>query len=119
MTFREVHLSDSVRLICGDCREVLPSLDKGSGLGRVDAVVTDPVWPNVPAGLLAGSERPFDLFADFCSLIPPSVKRLAIEMRNDSDPRFLACVPGRFDFIQVMWCQYAMPGYLEIGRAHV
>ncbi|RJP47930.1 MAG: site-specific DNA-methyltransferase [Anaerolineaceae bacterium] len=33
-------------------------------------------------------------------------------MRNDSDPRFLACVPGRFEFIQVMWCQYAMPGYL-------
>ncbi len=36
MTFREVHLSDSVRLICGDCREVLPTL------GTVDAVVTDP-----------------------------------------------------------------------------
>ncbi|MPZ58454.1 MAG: hypothetical protein GEU91_18570 [Rhizobiales bacterium] len=33
-------------------------------------------------------------------------------MRNDSDPRFLACMPGRFEFIQVMWCQYAMPGYL-------
>jgi DNA modification methylase len=44
MTFREVHLSDSVRLICGDCREVLPSLDKGSGLGKVDAVVTDPPY---------------------------------------------------------------------------
>lgn len=106
MSFRIEHLSDSVTLICGDCREVLPTL------GKVDAVVTDPVWPNVPAGLLAGSERPFDLFAEFCSLIPASVKRLAIEMRNDSDPRFLACIPGHFDFIQVMWCQYAMPGYL-------
>ena len=106
MTFREEHLSDSVRLICGDCREVLPTLRK------VDAVVSDPVWPNVPAGLLAGAERPFDLFAEFCRMIPPSVKRLAIELRNDSDPRFLACVPGRFDFIQVMWCQYAIPGYL-------
>jgi DNA modification methylase len=38
MTFREEHLSDSVRLICGDCREVLPTL------GRVDAVVTDPPY---------------------------------------------------------------------------
>jgi site-specific DNA-methyltransferase (adenine-specific) len=104
--FRTEHLSDSVTLYCGDCREVLPTL------GRVDAVVTDPVWPNVPVGLLAGSERPFDLFAEFCRALPSSVKRLAIEMRNDSDPRFLACVPGRFDFIQVMWCQHAIPGYL-------
>ncbi len=38
MTFREEHLSDSVRLICGDCREVLPTL------GKVDAVVTDPPY---------------------------------------------------------------------------
>jgi site-specific DNA-methyltransferase (adenine-specific)/modification methylase len=38
MTVREVHLSDSVRLICGDCREVLPTL------GKVDAVVTDPPY---------------------------------------------------------------------------
>ncbi len=35
---REEHLSDSVRLILGDCREVLPTL------GRVDAVVTDPPY---------------------------------------------------------------------------
>lgn len=38
MTIREEHLSDSVRLICGDCREVLPTL------GKVDAVVTDPPY---------------------------------------------------------------------------
>ena len=38
MTFREEHLSDSVRLVCGDCREVLPTL------GPVDAVVTDPPY---------------------------------------------------------------------------
>jgi|SRR5580765_2194371 len=38
MTFREEHLSDSVRLICADCREVLPTL------GRVDAMVTDPPY---------------------------------------------------------------------------
>ncbi len=38
MTFREEHLSDSVRLILGDCREVLPTL------GSVHAVVTDPPY---------------------------------------------------------------------------
>jgi DNA modification methylase len=36
---REVTFLDGrVRLICGDCREVLPTL------GRVDAVVTDPPY---------------------------------------------------------------------------
>jgi tRNA G10 N-methylase Trm11 len=38
MTFREEHISDSVRLICGDCREVLPTL------GRVDHIITDPPY---------------------------------------------------------------------------
>ncbi len=41
MTFREEHLSDSVRLILGDCREVLPTL------GKVDAVVTSPPYDNL------------------------------------------------------------------------
>jgi DNA modification methylase len=39
MTFREVQLDGGrIRLICGDCLEVLPTLSPGS----VDAVVTDP-----------------------------------------------------------------------------
>ncbi len=45
MTFREEQLSDSVRLILGDCREVLPTL------GRVDAVVTDPPYIGLAGGL--------------------------------------------------------------------
>lgn len=36
--WREEILADGVRLICGDCREVLPTL------GKVDAVVTDPPY---------------------------------------------------------------------------
>jgi site-specific DNA-methyltransferase (adenine-specific)/modification methylase len=38
MTYREEILADGVRLILGDCREVLPTLD------RFDAVVTDPPY---------------------------------------------------------------------------
>ena len=55
MTFREEILADGVRLICGDCREVLPTL------GKFDAVVTDP-----PYGLGdwntrgANANRPFN-----------------------------------------------------------
>jgi hypothetical protein len=105
MTSRVEHLADGVTLYLGDCRELLPH-------ARGDAIITDPVWPNVPAGLLIGSNRPYELFSEFCQMIPESVRRLAIEMRNDSDPRFLGPIPSRFEFIQVMWCQYAMPGYL-------
>lgn len=36
--WREEILADGVRLICGDCREILPTL------GKVDAVVTDPPY---------------------------------------------------------------------------
>jgi site-specific DNA-methyltransferase (adenine-specific) len=35
-SFREEYLADNVRLMCGDCREIIPTLDK------VDAVITDP-----------------------------------------------------------------------------
>lgn len=38
MTWREEILAEGVRLICGDCREVLPTL------GKVDALVSDPPY---------------------------------------------------------------------------
>jgi site-specific DNA-methyltransferase (adenine-specific) len=38
MAFREEILAEGVRLILGDCREILPTL------GKVDAVVTDPPY---------------------------------------------------------------------------
>ena len=53
--WREEILADGVRLICGDCREILPTL------GRFDAVVTDPPyglgdWNNRGSN----KARPFD-----------------------------------------------------------
>ena len=88
-----------------DCREILPSIE-------ADVIITDPVWPNCPEGKITGHERPYDLFAEFCELIPPSVRRLVVELRNDCDPRFLGPVPERLKFLQAMWLQYVMPGYL-------
>lgn len=41
----------NARLYQGDCREVLASL-------AFDELVTDPVWPNCPPGLLTGADRP-------------------------------------------------------------
>ena len=89
----------------GDCREILPELEP-------QVIMTDPVWPNCPPGKIAGHERPYELFVEFCDLIPDSVGRLVVEFRNDCDPRFLAPVPSRLRFLQAMWLQYVMPGYL-------
>lgn len=102
----EIVTIGNATLYCGDSLEILPTLLD------VQAIITDPVWPNCPPNLIAGSDDPYGLWERTCFAIPDSVVRLAVEMRNDSDPRFLAPVPARFDFIQVMWCQYAMPGYL-------
>jgi hypothetical protein len=98
---------DGVTIYHADCRVILPLLG-------ATAVCTDPVWPNCPPGLIAGHEDPYGLFKDFCELADAarSIRRLAVTLRSDSDPRFLQSVPGRLRFQQVMWCRYAMPSYL-------
>lgn len=94
----------TVRIICGDAREVLPTL-------QADALITDPVWPN-SLKTLAGADRPYELFAESMAVIPPSVRRLVIILRSDSDPRFLSSVPRRFPFVCVQAMAYAVPMYL-------
>ena len=95
----------SVQIINGDCREVLPTL-KG------DVVITDPVWPNCPEGLIQGWEDPAGLFAEAMAVVPSSVKRLVVILRSDSDPRFLSSIPERWPFVCVQAMSYAVPMYL-------
>jgi len=90
----------------GDCLTMLRDLPV------VDTVITDPVWPNCPPGLLAGSDDPYALFAAALELI--QARRLVVVLRHDSDPRFLQAVPGRWPFFRVQILPYAIPGY--IGR---
>jgi DNA modification methylase len=96
-----------IEVICGDCREELPKL-------AADVLITDPVWPNVPEGLLVGYEDPERLLAEALEVVPETVKRIVIILRSDSDPRFLRAVPSRWPFFNAHWLQYVMPGY--IGR---
>lgn len=95
-------------IICGDCREVM----KGWPARSVDLVLTDPVWPNCPEGLLLGSDDPKTLLEEAIKLIPST--RLVIVMRHDSDPRFLTAVDKRIEFFRIQILPYVMPGY--IGR---
>lgn len=96
----------NVKLIWGDSREILPTLNE-----RFDAIITDPVWPNVPAGLIPGSEDPNALFTDVMRLAPQVCGRLVVQLGCDSDPRFLQGVPPEMDFLRVHWLEYACPHY--------
>lgn len=98
----------TVRIIHGDCRDVLPTLHGED----IAAMITDPVWPNCPPNLLEAWDRPAALLRETLALLPPSVRRLVIIMRSDSDPRFLCAVPDRLPFICAQAMSYAVPMYL-------
>lgn len=93
-------------LYLGDCREILPAIHD-----CIDAVITDPVWPNCPPNLIPGSENPQALWNETIAMLPP-VRRLVAVMRCDSDPRFLS--PVKLDYARSVILPYVMPGY--IGR---
>jgi len=93
-----------VKLYLGDCLDILPTLEAG-----IDAVITDPVWPNCPPDLLSGSDDPGKLLHDALKLC--DFKRLVIVLRYDSDPRFLINVSGGLPFFRVQTLEYSVPGY--------
>lgn len=90
-------------LYLGDCLEVLPTLPK------VDAVITDPVWPNCPVGMLPGAGRAWEILAGALSLVSPQT--IVLVLGFDSDPRFLSAVPDEYPFIRSQQLPYAFPGY--------
>jgi site-specific DNA-methyltransferase (adenine-specific) len=97
---------NDIQLFHGDCLDILP------GIGPVDTVITDPVWPNAPAGMFPDVLDAQALLSDALSMI--DAKRVVIIMRNDSDPRFLQAVPKKWGFFRAQILSYVMPGY--IGR---
>lgn len=98
---RPYYDESGVTIYHGDCREILPHIE-------ADTVVTDPVWPNA-SPLLRGHEDPFGLCRDALALI--TSRRLAVHLGCDSDPRFLACVPPRWEFFRACWLDVSRPHY--------
>lgn len=88
----------------GDCREILPQVPAA-------VVITDPVWPNVPEGMLQGSNDPEKLFAEMWAGLSSMPARAVIVLGFDSDPRFLSAVPAALPFIRSQQLPYAFPGY--------
>lgn len=93
------------QIYLGDCRDILPRLPK------VDAVITDPVWPNVPDGMFDLDCLPSELLASALEKI--DMARVVVCLRNDSDPRFLSAVPYQYKFLQSMWMRYACVGHMD------
>lgn len=87
----------------GDCREILSSIE-------ADTIITDPVWPNGKAALV-GRDDPERLLREALELVPWGIKRLAIQLGCDSDPRFLRAVPERWAFFRVCWLDVSRPNY--------
>lgn len=94
---------DGITIYHGDCREVLPLL------GSADSVITDPVWPNCPAGLLTGSDRPDALFSEAAPLLEQCSGLVAVIIGTTSDPRFLRHIT--LPFLCSRYLRYALPSY--------
>ena len=104
MIWEELH---TPHFIVGDA----PAVVAGFPSDAIDCVITDPVWPNVPAGMFPECADPAELLHRTLSALPGSVRRVVkVVLRNDSDPRFLQAVPARWPFFHASWMYYVLPG---------
>lgn len=92
-------------LYLGDSREALAGV-------AADVVLTDPVWPNCPPGLLPGADGAQGALTRACLDALPSARTVVLVLGFDSDPRWLAeAVPERWPFLRTQQLPYAFPGY--------
>ena len=87
----------------GDARQVLRRLEVDP---ERTVVITDPVWPNAPAGLFPWAPSPVDLFAEVVAMVPGLARRLVVQLGCASDPRMLASVPESLPFVRACWLRY-------------
>jgi hypothetical protein len=100
---------DNIMIYCGNCLEVMPQLEASS----VDAVITDPVWPNATPELV-GADDPLGLLARSAAEWPRLAKRVIVQLGCNSDPRILSAIPGSLPFLRVCSLEHVLPGY--VGR---
>lgn len=100
----EIQQIGDAQLIHADCRKIALT-------DSIDAILTDPVWPNaIPE--LAGSDDPERLLCEALGHLSRFLKpdgRIIIQLRCDSDPRILRAAPKVFPFIRTAWLPYAVP----------
>lgn len=87
-----------------DAREILVCM------GKIDAVITDPVWPNADTELF-GANDPVGMMRDVAKYFPHLCRRAVIQLGCDSDPRFLEAIPSALPFFRICWLEYVRPNY--------
>lgn len=98
--------NDGIEIYLGDSRAVLPSLKT-----KFSSIITDPVWPNVPAALKEtwSVEDPFQLMRDCAVHFPKLAETVVLILGCDSDPRFLNAIPSTLPFIRHSFIEYRVP----------
>ena len=94
------------KVIHGDCIDVVQGIPDGA----IDAIITDPVWPNCKPQL-AGSEDPYGLLARSAADWPRLTKRVIVILGCDSDPRILTAIPSSLPFVRLCWLERVPPTY--------
>jgi site-specific DNA-methyltransferase (adenine-specific) len=95
---------ENIKLYCGDCREVMPKLQT-----RFSAIITDPIWPNVPAGMFNITESPYQILKEAADIFSGMSDRVIIQLGCDSDPRFLNSMPESLPFFRHLFMEYLIP----------
>lgn len=90
-----------VTIYHGDCRDIMPSIS-------AESLVTDPVWPNCEH-VFPGIDA-WEMLRS--ALACAQVRRLAIQLGCNSDPRFLTAVPATWPYLRTCYLEYAVVGYL-------
>ena len=93
-------------IILGDCLDIMKYIPDGT----IDTVITDPVWPDNSLQEFSDM-NPEELFIKMINSLPKDVKRIAVILNCDSDPRFLRDIPKEFKFFRVQWLRYSFPGH--------
>ena len=93
-----------ITIYCGDCREIIHDL---SG---IEAVITDPVWPEGRVGL-AGEDIATDLLTSVADWANVHARRLVVHLSVLTDPRWLINIPAALPFQRIVWLEYARPAY--------
>lgn len=101
---RKIGPYDCCSVVQGDCLELMKALPDGC----VDAVITDPLWPNAPDSV----QKQYDVFGIMDRFVRQmNAKRAAIVLGCNSDPRqFLYTIP--LPYFRLCWLEYVRPHYL-------
>ncbi len=90
------------KLYIGDSRDILPRIKD-----KFEAIITDPVWPNVPKGLIKGSKDPLYLFNQVSKYFIDLSNCVMIQLGCNCDIRFLNGIPSELEYFRTCWLGYS------------